>query len=167
MTHLTLKVKRKIHTIAGCLAGLVIFSFFLSTLLVETLGTRQDIAQLKNAIVFPGLFILVPLLAITGGLGRAMMGSTSSAVLVNKMKRMKIIAALGITVLIPCAIMLSHMASKDNFGTLFTVIQIIEILAGATNLTLIILNARDGVLLTKSRRQKVAISTKIAREKNM
>lgn len=142
-------IKPKIHAIAGGLAGIVIFSFLLSTTLVEILGSQQEIAFVKRMIVFPGLFILVPLLALTGGLGKAMAGSASHPTLAIKIKRMKIIAAFGIVILIPSALALSKLAASSSFGPMFTLIQTIEILAGVTNLSLIILNAKDGAALSK------------------
>lgn len=36
---------------------------------MELLGTQEWIASVKNLIVFPGLFILVPAIALTGGTG--------------------------------------------------------------------------------------------------
>ena len=149
MTKKSLRRKSKINAIAGGLAGIVIFIFLLSTTLVETLGSKQDIASVKDMIVSPGLFILVPLLALTGGLGKAMAGSASHPALAIKMKRMKIIAALGIVILMPSALVLSKLAASGTFGPMFTFIQTIEILAGVTNLSLIILNAKEGATLSK------------------
>jgi hypothetical protein len=60
---------KKVHLIAGLLATLTIATFFLSTLGVELFGTHEMVATVKALIVIPGLFILVPAIAATGGSG--------------------------------------------------------------------------------------------------
>ena len=56
---------------------------------------------------------------------------------------MPIIAFNGIAILIPCAIYLNILASNGTFDTVFYSIQILELLAGAINMTLMFLNIRD------------------------
>ncbi len=65
-------MKNKIHPIAAVLATLCIATFFTSTVLVELFGTHESIAIVKSLIVMPGLFILVPAIAATGGTGFAL-----------------------------------------------------------------------------------------------
>ena len=60
-----------------------------------------------------------------------------------KKKRMPFIAANGL--LVPCAIFLNRWAAGGAFDTTFYVVQAIELIAGAINLTLMSLNARDGL----------------------
>jgi hypothetical protein len=60
---------KKIHLIAGLLATLTIATFFLSALAVELFGAHETVAMVKALIVMPGLFILVPAIAATGGTG--------------------------------------------------------------------------------------------------
>ncbi len=62
-----------------------------------------------------------------------------------KRKRMPFIAANGLLVLVPCAIVLNRWASAGSFDTSFYVVQIIELIAGPINLTLMSRNVRDGV----------------------
>jgi hypothetical protein len=61
------------------------------------------------------------------------------------MKRMPIIAANGILVLVPCAIFLNLSAADGLFDMKFYLLQGVELIAGATNLTLMGLNIRDGL----------------------
>jgi hypothetical protein len=63
---------RTFHLLAGLLATLTIAVFFTSTLLVELFGSHAAIASIKQLIVFPGLFILVPAIAATCGTGFAL-----------------------------------------------------------------------------------------------
>lgn len=61
---------------------------------------------------------------------------------------MPIIAANGILVLVPCAIVLAHWANAGAFDARFYLVQAIELLAGATNLALMGLNIRDGLRMS-------------------
>ena len=60
---------------------------------------------------------------------------------------MKIIAANGILILMPSAFFLAFKAQAGAFDTAFYVVQAFEIVAGATNITLLSLNMRDGIAL--------------------
>ena len=60
---------KKMHLVAGIVATLTIAIFFLSTVLVELFGSHEAVATVKQLIVLPGLFILVPAIAATGGSG--------------------------------------------------------------------------------------------------
>ena len=92
----------------------------------------------------PGLFILIPCIAIAGGIGFSLSKGKNGVLITNKKKRMPFIAANGIIVLIPSAIFLNHAAATADFNTIFYIVQSIELCAGAINLFLIGLNMRDG-----------------------
>jgi len=62
----------------------------------------------------------------------------------RKRKRMPFIGMNGILILIPCAVLLNLWASAGVLDTGFYVVQAIELIAGAVNLTLMGLNMRDG-----------------------
>ena len=62
---------KKLHLIAGLMGTVTIAIFFLSTIIVELLGSHEMVATVKSRIVMPGLFILVPAIAATGGTGLA------------------------------------------------------------------------------------------------
>ncbi len=62
---------------------------------------------------------------------------------------MPFIAANGLLVLVPCAIVLNRWAASGSFDTAFHALQAIELIAGAINLTLMGLNARDGLRMTR------------------
>jgi hypothetical protein len=139
---------RTIHLLAGLLATLTIATFFSTTLFVELFGSHAAVASIKHRIVFPGLFVLVPAIAATGGTGFALSRARQGRLVEAKKKRMPFIAANGLLVLLPAAIILDRWASHGAFDYWFYLVQAVELLAGATNLTLMGLNIRDGLKLS-------------------
>jgi len=136
---------KRAHLVAGILAPLCIALIFLSTIAVELFGSHKAVAQLKSLIVMPGLWILIPAIAAAGGSG-IFMGRTRKGRLVDaKKKRMPFIAANGLLVLVPCAIVLDRWAAAGSFDSAFYAVQAVELVAGATNLRLMGLNVRDGL----------------------
>lgn len=140
---------QKTHLIAGTLAFLSIACFLTATLLVEIFGTREAIAAVKRLIVLPGLLILIPCIAAAGGTGFALSKSRKGRITERKKRRMRIIAANGILILVPAAVVLSTWASAGIFDTRFHILQLVEILAGTANLSLMGLNFRDGFRLRR------------------
>ncbi|OQW92008.1 MAG: hypothetical protein BWK78_02975, partial [Thiotrichaceae bacterium IS1] len=63
-------------------------------------------------------------------------------------KRMPFIAANGMLILLPAAIMLNLWAAAGTFDTTFYVVQALELIVGPINLTLMGLSIRDGLRLT-------------------
>jgi hypothetical protein len=139
---------KKVHLVAGLLATLTIAAFFLSTVLVELFGSHEAVAIVKSLIVLPGLFILVPAIAATGGSGFYLSKTRQGRLVDAKKKRMPFIAANGLLVLIPCAILLNRWAAAGAFDTTFYAVQSLELLAGAVNLTLMGMNIRDGMRMS-------------------
>ncbi|MEW7974514.1 MAG: hypothetical protein AB2536_05580 [Candidatus Thiodiazotropha endolucinida] len=140
-------MKKTVHKLAAITATLCIGTFFLSTILVEVFGSPEAIATVKSLIVMPGLFLLVPAIAATGATGFAMSKSRKGRLLEAKKKRMPIIGANGIIILMPAAIFLDQWAAAGTFDIWFYLLQGVELLAGAVNLTLMSLNIRDGLRL--------------------
>lgn len=147
-------MKNKIHIVASIVATLCIATFFFSTLIVECFGSVESIVAVKNHIVMPGLFILIPAIAITGGSGFALSSNRKGRLLENKKKRMPFIATNGILVLLPSAIFLDQWAAAGSFDTKFYIVQGLELAVGAINLTLMSMNMRDGLKLTGRLRAK-------------
>ena len=144
-------MKNKAHLTAAVIATLCIATFFTSSILVELLGTHESIATVKRLIVMPGLFILIPAIAMTGGTGFVLSNNRKGRLVENKKKRMPFIAANGILILLPAAIFLNQWASSGLFDTRFYIVQGLELLAGALNLTLMGMNIRDGLRMSGSR----------------
>ncbi|MET0514752.1 MAG: hypothetical protein ABW047_05420 [Nitrospiraceae bacterium] len=141
-------MKERVHFIAATVATLTIAAFFVSTLLVEFLGSSDAVAHVKRLIVLPGLLILVPAIAATGGTGFALSKSRQGRLVDAKKKRMPFIVVNGLMILIPCAILLDSWASQSTFDARFYLVQGVELAAGGTNLVLMGLNMRDGLMLS-------------------
>ncbi len=141
-------MKQIIHRTAAIAATLCIAVFFSTTLMVELLGSQDSIATVKSLIVFPGLFILVPALAITGGTGFSLAGERKGGLINSKRKRMPFIGLNGLVILLPSTIYLDRLAAAGSFETTFYAVQGLELGAGAINLMLMSLNIRDGLKLS-------------------
>jgi len=144
---------RIVHPIAGALAILTIATFWLSTAIAELLGSQAVVAAVKTAIPW-GFLLLIPALAAAGGSGFALAKGRRAGLIGAKVKRMPIIAANGILVLIPSALFLASKARAGEFDISFDAVQALELVAGAANITLLALNMRDGLKLSgRFRRQ--------------
>ncbi len=144
-------MKQKIHIIAGVVGFLTILAFWTSTVLSELFGSPEIIAQVKSTILM-GMFILIPSMMVVGGSGMAMGARRKDAPALAKKKRMPIIAANGLIVLLPAAIFLEGRANEGLFDMTFYAVQTLELIAGATNLTLMGLNIKSGREMANRRR---------------
>jgi hypothetical protein len=138
---------RTIHPVAGVIATLTIATFWFFTVVSELFGPREAVVAVKSAIPW-GFLLLIPALAVAGGTGFRLAGSRRVGLSAAKAKRMPLIAANGLFVLIPSALFLASKANAGAFDASFYVVQALELLAGATNLTLLGLNLCDGLRLT-------------------
>jgi hypothetical protein len=134
------------HGMVGLFATAIILLFFVSSIVVELIGDKEAIRLVKQLIVY-GLVVLVPAIMATGLSGQAVIGARQGALIKTKMRRMMVVAANGLVILLPCAILLNRWAAAGIFDTGFYLVQAIEFLAGGTNLILMGLNIRDGLLL--------------------
>lgn len=140
-------MKTRVHAIAGAIGFLTILTFWSSTVISELFGSHETIAMVKGMIL-KGMFILIPAMAIVGASGVSLGKGRNDALVSAKMKRMPIIAANGLLILLPMAFLLESRASAGSFDTTFYLLQCVELIGGATNLTLMGLNMRDGLRLT-------------------
>ncbi|TIX00796.1 MAG: hypothetical protein E5V59_05865 [Mesorhizobium sp.] len=141
-------MKIRIHAAAGAIALITVSAFWLSTATVELLGDATAITTVKNY-VLAGMVVLIPAMIIAGASGFSLSKGWKSPVVARKKWRMRIIAANGLLVLVPSAFLLSSFAAAGRFDSLFTIVQAIELLAGATNIALLSLNMRDGLSLRR------------------
>ena len=137
-----------VHRIAAITATLCIAIFFASSVFVELFGSYESIAMIKRLIVLPGLFILVPAIAVSGGTGFVLSKNRKAGLVQRKMKRMPFIGANGLLILLPAAIILDQWAASGSFDTTFYMVQSLELLAGMVNLTLMAFNIRDGLRMS-------------------
>ena len=137
-------MKKAIHPIAGALALVILATFWLSTAVSEMSGSQAAVVAIKTAIPW-GFLLLIPALAATGGTGFALSRGRRGGLLDAKIKRMPWIAVNGLLILIPAALFLSFKAQAGEFDMRFYAAQALELVAGATNITLLSLNMRDGL----------------------
>jgi hypothetical protein len=133
-----------IHPVAGALAILTIATFWLSTAISELFASQAFVTVVKTTIPW-GFLLLIPALAAAGGTGIVLAKGQRKGLIGTKIKRMPIIAANGILVLIPSALYLASKASGGEFDAAFYAVQGLELAAGAANITLLGLNMRDGL----------------------
>lgn len=143
---------RIIHPLAGLIAILTIATFWLSTVVSELFGSEATVTAVKTAIPW-GFILLIPALAATGGSGFFLSRGQRKGLVGTKLKRMPFIAANGLLVLIPAALFLASKARAGEFDAGFYTVQVLELIAGAINITLLGLSMRDGMSLTKWRRR--------------
>jgi hypothetical protein len=136
-----------IHPIAGAIAVLTIATFWLSTALSELFGSPETVTAVKTAIPW-GFLVLIPALMATGGSGFGLAHGRRTGLVGAKIKRMPMIAANGMLVPIPAALFLASKANAGEFDSVFYAVQLIELVAGAVNITLMGLSIRDGLTMT-------------------
>ncbi len=146
---------KTIHPLAGALALFTIATFWLSTALAELFASEATVIIVKTAIPW-GFLVLIPALMTAGGSGFTLAGKRRGRIIGTKIRRMPLIAANGILILIPSALFLASKASAGEFDTGFYVAQALELAAGATNIALLGLNMRDGLKMKGRLRRKPA-----------
>ena len=108
-----------IHPVARVLALLTIATFWLSIALAELFASHAVVTAVKTAIPW-GFLLLIPALAAAGGSGFALAKGRRAGLVGAKLKRMPIIAANGILVLIPSALFLASKARAAEFDAAST-----------------------------------------------
>ncbi|MGD0635078.1 MAG: hypothetical protein ABSA13_12515 [Beijerinckiaceae bacterium] len=139
---------KRLHPVAGIIGFVIILTFWTSTAISELSASAAAIKAVKEAIPW-GFLLLVPALIVTGASGFNLAKSSQDVRIQRKKRRIPWIAANGLLILAPAAFYLAALASRGEFGPLFYGIQAIELVAGAINLTLMSLNIRDGLRLSK------------------
>jgi hypothetical protein len=135
---------RILHAIAGTVALLTIALFWMATVVSELSGSTALVVAVKTAIPW-GLLVLVPALAAAGGTGFKRAAGRRSPLIQAKMRRMPIVAANGLLILVPSAFYLAFKANAGAFDAAFYAVQALELVAGAVNLMLLGRNMRDGL----------------------
>jgi hypothetical protein len=145
---------KTIHPLAGALAILTIAAFWLSTALSELFASQAAVTTVKTAIPW-GFLVLIPAMAAAGGSGFALAKGRRAGLICAKARRMRMVAANGILVLIPAALFLASKAKAGEFDSAFYAVQALELMAGAMNIALIGLNMRDGLKMAGSPRRQL------------
>lgn len=139
---------RTLHKAGAITATLLIASFWSSTVISELFLSIEAVVWVKNAIAY-AVILLVLTMAVTGASGMKMGAKSKHPKIVAKKRRMPIVAANGLLILLPCAFYLCHKANAGEFDSVFYALQGLELLAGATNLTLLGLSVKDGLAIRK------------------
>lgn len=140
-------IKQRIHALAGVLGFLTILTFWTSTVVSELFGSHETIAVVK-AMILKGMFVLIPAMVIVGASGISLGGKRQDALALAKKKRMPLIAANGLLILVPSAFFLEALGSAGTFDIRFYVVQALELVAGLANLTMMGLSIRDGLTMS-------------------
>ncbi|NMM44099.1 hypothetical protein HH303_06400 [Rhodospirillaceae bacterium KN72] len=136
------------HAVTGVLALAVVSTFFVSSTAALVSGDAGFQHDVKLAILW-GLLGLVPCLAATGAAGASLAKKRRDTMTATKYLRMKVVAVIGLGILVPCAVYLGWRALQGQ-GIPYPV-QYLELAAGACNITLLTLNLRDGLKLRGKR----------------
>ncbi|ODT08043.1 MAG: hypothetical protein ABS58_04640 [Mesorhizobium sp. SCN 65-20] len=150
-------MKAKVHAAAGAAALLVVGSFWLATVATELSGNLETIAAVKAG-VLAGMTVLIPLMIVAGASGFSLAKGWKSPIVQRKKRRMRIVAANGILVLLPSAYVLAGWAGEGRFDGAFLAVQALELAAGAVNIALLSLNMRDGLALRRKPSRMVQAS---------
>lgn len=141
----------RIHITAATIAIFLIGTFQVSTLVSEIAMGPDEIRMVKKWILLT-LPVLIAAIIAAGATGKALAGESKDPIILAKRARLRWIALNGAFVLAPAAIVLFLLSGKTPFGPEFYLLQVVEILAGLTNLSLLILNAQAGRLLNRNGR---------------
>ena len=140
-------MKSQIHAAAGLIGFLAIVTFWSSTAISELFGSKEMVVAVKTMIL-NGMWILIPAMVMVGASGMAMGKRRRDAPAVAKKRRMPVIALNGLLILLPAAFYLQSKAVAARLDVQFYLVQSLELVAGAVNLTLMGLNIRDGLTMT-------------------
>ena len=142
------------HAAAGILAILTVATFWVSSLISELFLDHQAVVLAKGLIANYGIYGLIFMMASVGGSGFAIGKNKKNRFIDSKTKRMRFLALNALVVMIPSAYFLNTKAVNGEFDTIFYIVQVIELVAGAMQLTLLGLNFRDGLKMTGRLRAK-------------
>lgn len=140
-------MRRLIHAAGAVIAMACIATFWIATVVSELFLSAEAVAHVKHSVAW-ALLALVPALIATGASGHFLAAARPGKVSARKLARMRLIAGNGLFVLAPAAVFLAHKASSRQFDAVFVAVQVLELAAGAVNLWLMALNARDGLRLS-------------------
>lgn len=141
-----------LHKLSAILAILIIAALWVATAVSEIFLTHSVVIAVKSGVPY-GVALLIPVMATAGATGLRLAKGRRGRVLGAKVRRMPIVAANGVLILIPAAFYLAAKAQAGSFDATFYSVQALELAAGAANLTLLALNIRDGRRMTAGRRR--------------
>jgi len=141
-----------IHTGASALALLTVITFFTSTVIIEISGSVEQMASLKEQIFFalPLMLVAMPLVGISG---KKLAGKSRAPLVQRKLRRMKFMAINGF-ILIILASLLYFLSRDFRLDARFYLLEVLELLLGGVNISLMMLSVRDGMRLSGRSKKK-------------
>lgn len=132
----------KFHIVGSLIAVITVGIFFSSSLVSEFNQQIDFTFQIKKGIFYslPILLITMPMIGVTGNI---LAGNSNHPLILEKKKRMRLIGINGV-LLITMACLLFYWAKNSMYGQAFTIIQVVELLLGFSNLILLIKNFLTG-----------------------
>ena len=138
---------KRLHPLAGAVALTTMLVFWVATVGAEISGHTETIIAVKLLIPW-GFLLLLPALAATVRSGFALSAGWRGGTIDAKKRRVPVIAANGLLILIPGALFLAWKAHAGALDAAFYAVQALELAAGAANIVLLGMNFRDGLAMT-------------------
>jgi hypothetical protein len=135
-----------VHRLSAVCALAILSSFWTATLVSELLLDVQAVVATKRSIAL-GLVLLMPCMAALNFSGARITGARNGPLIARKRRILRIMGANAALVLVPCALCLFWLSRDGSLGVAFYAVQAIELLAGAVNVTLLLVNVRAGLQL--------------------
>jgi hypothetical protein len=104
-------MKSKLHAVIGTLALLCVATFWTTTIVSELFLSHESIAVAKKAIL-SAMWLFVPAMAATGACGFALAKGRTGRLVEAKKRRMKVIGANGVFILVPSAFAVAQHARR-------------------------------------------------------
>jgi hypothetical protein len=123
-------MKSALHAVPGALAIALVAIFLGSTLVSELLLGPAAVVAVKTGIVYAMSLLIVSMVA-TGASGTKLASGRAGSMIDAKRRRMKIIAANGLLLMLPSALFLYFRAIAGAFDTAFYSVQMLELLGGS------------------------------------
>ncbi len=137
-----------LHKIGGLFVFFLISLFWFSSNISEVFFNQNSVVFIKHLIAKYGLISIVATMSITGISGNLIAKKRKGQLVEKKKKRMKILAFIGVFVMIPAALYLDYKAINSEFDNWFYSVQAVEFLFGFGQLIILGNNFRDGKKLT-------------------
>ena len=141
-----------LHGAASAAALLTIATFWISALTAEIVLSSACVVTVRTAILY-ALPVLVIAMIVTGASGARLAGRSKAPVIRAKRRRMALVAANGLLVLVPSVVFLGWRAQAGLFDAAFAIVQVVELTAGAVNIVLLALNMKAGMAMRARRVQ--------------
>lgn len=145
---------KMLHPLAGVIATVTVATFWIASAYSEMFASEAVVRATKMAIPW-GFLLLIPALIATGASGTVLAKGRRGGLAEAKARRMQFAAANGLLILLPAALFLASKARVGQFDTSFYTVQLLELAAGAANITLLARNLRDGLKM-KGRLRRTA-----------